>query len=219
MDDVDARPKRKRPDLSGLEAQPHKNPRLASDLHITSAEDSNVVQHIGSRCDVQVLSVISSSKMQNRVTSVLRHLLPQHSPEISSQFPTRPRVSVLRAKAQDAGKLVSIAEIVKREIGKGTAGDAAKSWYQYIALGEETKETPREKGKTVIENTILDGRSREEDEDEFEVMKTPFERAIEGRPKVRAIPVMSLFLSTVAIDELGKRYDEQTNEKLQRQPS
>jgi hypothetical protein len=35
-------------------------------------------------------------------------------------------------------------------------------------------------------------------------MKTPFERAIEGRPKIRSVPVMTLYLSSVRVDSLRK---------------
>ncbi|KAG4430816.1 hypothetical protein IFR05_013693, partial [Cadophora sp. M221] len=54
-----------------------------------------------------------------------------------------------------------------------------------------------------------------EDEEAFEVMKTPFERALEseGKSKVRAMPVMSMYLSRVRIEGLRKAYGEQTNAK------
>jgi len=42
-------------------------------------------------------------------------------------------------------------------------------------------------------------------------MKTPFERSIEGRPKIRAIPVIVIYLSRVRIEALKKIHGEQTN--------
>lgn len=226
-------------------AVPSKRPRLASTLNIAEASDAKILAAIESKYDVQAHSVISSSKIQKKVTSVLRHLQPPTTPTAN---PPRPRVSVLRARATDAGKLISIAEIAKREMLKSIGG----RWYQYIALGSETKEVGRDakprsssahkEGKTVIEDTILGRRiqgqsanwemagdnddeqqqqqqqqEKEQDEDdqgddEFEEMKTPFERAIEGTSKVRAVPVMSLFLSLIPIDELRRRYGEQTND-------
>ncbi|KAK7943052.1 uncharacterized protein PG986_012165 [Apiospora aurea] len=213
-----------------------KRPRLASTLNIAASSDAKILAAIESKYDVQTHSVISSSKIQKKVTSVLRHLQPVPK--------ERTRVSVLRARASDAGKLTSIAEIAKREMLKsGGHQDGTKRWYQYIALGAETKDVEREKGssngrgdgKTVVEETILaqrqapgekemtddeqrQGREKErdgnkdEDDDDFEQMKTPFERAIEGTPKIRAVPVMSLFLSLTPIDELRRRYGEQTND-------
>ncbi|KAK8069476.1 hypothetical protein PG994_006092 [Apiospora phragmitis] len=220
-----------------------KRPRLASTLNITASSDAKILAAVEAKYDVQTHSVISSSKIQKKVSSVLRHLQP-----VSKE---RPRVSVLRARASDAGKLISIAEIAKREMLKGSGGhqDETRRWYQYIALGAENKEMNRQKGggsggreegKTVIDDTILGHQpdqankevtadndeeeqrqqgqqEKEQDEnddedDDFEQMKTPFERAIEGTPKIRAVPVMSLFLSTTPNDELRRRYGEQTND-------
>ncbi|KAK8116187.1 hypothetical protein PG984_012689 [Apiospora sp. TS-2023a] len=218
---------------------PSKRPRLASTLNIAEASDAKILAAVESKYDVQTHSVISSSKIQKKVTSILRHL---QLPATPANNPPKPRVSVLRGRAADAGKLISIAEIAKREMLKSSGG----KWYQYIALGSETKQMERgdnprsssahKEGKTVIEDTILgrqvqgqsanpetagdndDEQQQEKDEDEddegddeFEEMKTPFERAIEGTSKIRAVPVMSLFLSPIPIDELRRRYGEQTN--------
>jgi len=100
--------------------------------------------------DVQIQSVISSSKMQKKVSAVLRHLQdPEPPAETAQQQPTR--IIVLRAKAADAGKLVSIVEIAKREIEKehSTPGDDSRGvWYQYITLGEELEQRERTKATT-----------------------------------------------------------------------
>lgn len=202
----------------------NKRARLASDLHITSDEDKRALELVNSRCDVQIHSVISSSKIQKKITSVLRHLTTTNA--------TKPRVSVLRAKAADAGKLISISEIAKRELARGQANhEHAGKWFQYIGLGEEVIEVPRDvEGRTIVKDTILgtkgaaeveevaadktkkkEADAADEDDGDFEYMKTPFERAIEGRPRKRAVAMMSLFLSRVPIPELSKRYGEQTN--------
>jgi len=55
------------------------------------------------------------------------------------------------------------------------------------------------------EGTMMD------DEGTFETMKTPLERAIEERPKVRALPIMTIYLSRVRIERLKVAYGEQTN--------
>ena len=220
-----------------------KRPRLASALNIIESSDAKIVAAVESKYDVQTHSVISSSKIQKKVSSVLRHL-QQTTPKTSSL--ERPRVSVLRARASDAGKLISIAEIAKREmLMSGGRQNEAKRWYQYVALGSETKEVGRRtpkgpgfqgEGKTVIEDTVLgrqgqasreladdddnheplqqekDNEEDDGEDDDFEKMKTPFERAIESTPKMRAAPVMSLFLSLIPIDELRRRYGEQTSD-------
>lgn len=223
-----AQQKRKRvdevPSADAGNGSANKRARLAFDLHITSDEDKRALELVDSRCDVLVHSVISSSKIQKKVTSVLKHL--------TATAAAKPRVSVLRAKAADAGKLISISEISKRELAKLQSNDKhAGRWFQYIGLGEEVKEVPRDvEGRTIVEDTILGARStvetegvaadktkekeveaEDEDEGSFEHMKTPFERAIEGRPLQRAVPMMSLFLSRVPITELSKRYGEQSN--------
>ncbi|KAI0473005.1 hypothetical protein GGR56DRAFT_593640 [Xylariaceae sp. FL0804] len=227
----------------------NKRPRLGTSLNLSAADDARALDAVQDRYDVQLQSVISSSKMQQRVSAVLRHLAP--SPASSLSFsssssdpvpettttttrPPKPKIAILRARAPDAGKLVSIAEIAKREIeneaargssegdkqeeadGRGGGGGGAGRWYQYIALGEEMKERPRDEGKSIIEETVLGARGaraddNDDDDDDFEVMKTPLERALEGKPVLRSVPVMSLFLSRVPIDELRRRYGEQTS--------
>ncbi|GAP84513.1 hypothetical protein SAMD00023353_1100330 [Rosellinia necatrix] len=228
-------PKRKRADTSSstepATTTSHKRPCLVNNLYL-SLDDAKVLGAVDARYDVQSQSVISSSKIQQRVSTMLRHLTPPPWTSSVEPAPNTPipktKVSVLRARAMDAGKLVSIAEIAKREIegerleptSDGVpceGGQASKMgrWFQYIAIGEELQERNREKDGTVIKETILGssgvGREDDDQDDEFEVMKTPFERAIEGRPLVRGIPVVSLFLSRSPIEELKKRYGEQTN--------
>jgi hypothetical protein len=117
-------------------------------------------------------------------------------------------VVLLYAKAKAAAKMVSIAEIVKREIG---ALEGGGKWFQYNSVEgfveEKKDEDVKEKGK--------DGKGEKEDvemgdgesEEGFEVMKTPFERAIEGTKKVRVVPVMSIYLSRVRIESLRREYE------------
>ncbi|KAI0453422.1 hypothetical protein F5B21DRAFT_282437 [Xylaria acuta] len=232
-----AAPKRKRADTNSS-AEPittsNKRQCLTKSLCLSDDDDAKILNTIDARYEVQLQSVISSSKIQQRVTAMLRHLTPPTQSSSTEPAPdattSKTRVSILRAKATEAGKLVSIAEIAKREIekelpagddGAGEAGREGKTgrWFQYIALGEELIQKPRNEacngGSTIIEETVLGGpgadKGDHDEDDEFEVMKTPFERAIEGRPLVRGVPVMSLFLSRSSIEELKKRYGEQTN--------
>ncbi|KAI0144057.1 hypothetical protein F4776DRAFT_661156 [Hypoxylon sp. NC0597] len=187
--------KRKRTDTDPIPF--NKRARLETSLNLSSTEDVKTLQAVESKYEVQVHSVISSSKIQKKVVSVLQHL--------TCSATNKTTVSILRAKAPDTGKLISIAEIAKRELEKRTEDGCV--WFQYIALGEELKEIPRDEGNTVVEETKLGG----VDDDDFEVMKTPFQRAIEGQPRLRGVPIMSLFLCRASIEELKKRYGEQTN--------
>ncbi|KAI1203426.1 hypothetical protein F5X97DRAFT_131666 [Nemania serpens] len=229
-----AAPKRKRADTSNsTEPATGSNKRqcLTDSLCLSSSDDAKVLSAVDARYEVQLQSVISSTGIRPRVVAVLRHLAPPTRPSSTESTPddavkSKTRVSVLRAKSTETGKLVSIAEIVKREIekeGDSAAGEAGQQrqgsktgrWFQYIALGEELQQRRRADDNTVIEETVLEGLGAGEEDDgedeEFEVMKTPLERAIEGRPLVRGVPVMSLFLSRTSIEELKRRYGEQTN--------
>ncbi|KAI0201885.1 hypothetical protein F4808DRAFT_86654 [Astrocystis sublimbata] len=247
-DEALAQRKRKRTDTKSTvertTTSSNKRQCLATSLALNGVDDAKILDTVGARYEIHLQSVISSSKIQQRVAAMLRHLTPpaQLSPNATETTPNtttaaskKTRVSILRAKATEAGKLVSISEIAKREIENETqpadAADDEKAearreekgnvstgrWYQYITLGEELIQRPRNvEGGTIIEETVLGGpdhdeQHRDEEKDEFEVMKTPFERAIEGRPLVRGVPVMSLFLSRSPIEELKRRYGEQTN--------
>jgi hypothetical protein len=150
------------------------------------------------------MPIISSSSIQKKVLRVL---------EILSVYPTppneKPRVVVLKAKAGVAAKMISVAEIAKREIGK-----EGGRWWQYCCVEgviQEVKEKAGEgeKGDGGKRKGMDDGEGKEDSEEEstaFETMKTPFERANEGETKVRAVPVMSLYLSRVRIEGLRKAY-------------
>ena len=124
---------------------------------------------------------------------------------------------MMKAKAGVASKMISIAEIAKRDIGK-----EGGKWFQHNCVEgvmEEVKEKPR-KGKGGKDKWKNDGEGKgredgggeggevesEEESTAFETMKTPFERANEGKAKVRAVPVMRLYLTRVRIDGLRKAY-------------
>ncbi|KAI1778371.1 hypothetical protein F4818DRAFT_299534 [Hypoxylon cercidicola] len=199
----DSPTKRKRADTIPIPITSNKRARLETSLNISSTEDAKALQAVESKYEVQVQSVISSSKIQKKVTSILQYLATPSNSDAVSTAP-KARITVLRAKASDVGKLISIAEIAKRELAKDKDGRGV--WFQYISLGEELKEISRDGDNTIIEETrIGDG------DDDFETMKTPFERAVEGQPRLRGVPIMSLFLCRTSIEELKKCYGEQTN--------
>ncbi|RYP55824.1 hypothetical protein DL769_010048 [Monosporascus sp. CRB-8-3] len=207
-------PKRKRTDSdSAILEISNKKPRLGEILNLSSQSEVAAADVLEDKYDVQLHSVLSSSKIQKRVAAVLQHVGPTGSSKAITST-AKPRISILRAKAADAGKLITIAEIAKRELEERGGESAEREWFQYIALGEEIKERQRGEGKTIVEETVLGGLAADEEGDgsgDFETMKTPFERAIEGRQLVRGTPIMSLFLSRISVDELKKRYGEQTN--------
>ncbi|KAL2071609.1 hypothetical protein VTL71DRAFT_12844 [Oculimacula yallundae] len=175
------------------------------------------------------MSVISSSNISKKVSRILEILSPQsHSKEGGGDAKDKGKgkvmgkdVVMLYAKAPVACKLVSIVEIVKREVAK-----EGGKWFAYCGVGEVV--APRaalispplgkekKKGSGHFEDSEGGGEGEREEsaeEEAFEVMKTPFERALESeaRPKVRAMPVMSLYLSRGRIESLRIVYGEQTN--------
>jgi hypothetical protein len=151
--------------------------------------------------DVTTMSIVSSSSIQQKVTRVL---------EVLSAFPPapreKPRLVMLHAKAKAVAKMISIAEIAKRDIAEREG-----KWFQYNRIGEVMTEKVGDvrkvdnagKGKQAVE---LDEEESDEESTAFETMKTPFERKIEGRAKVVAVPVMNLYLSRIRVDGLRKNY-------------
>ena len=182
----------------------------ADALPTTTATDSSdarpALNELESEYEFTTINVISSSHIQQKVTQALG-ILSVH-PVIP---PAKPAVVMLYSKAQVAAKLVTIAEITKREIGQNGG-----KWFQYNKLDSVVEEkevnSKGEKGEKVNAESPKDSSAMEVDGEEdpesegeaFETMKTPFERAIEGRPKIRSVPVMTLYLSSVRVDSLRK---------------
>jgi hypothetical protein len=165
--------------------------------------------------DITTVNIVSSSSINKKATRAL---------EVLGTYPVdksrgeKEKVVVLQAKAKVASKMVSVVEICKREVGK-----EGGKWFQYNAVGEvRGKFEGKEGGGKGVEKGVggdseaaeeaVESEDKDKDEEEsFETMKTPFERTIEGKPKVRAVPVMTVYLSRVRIDSLRKAHGEQTN--------
>jgi hypothetical protein len=192
-------------DKEAEESIPSDSANVASateDPSTNSADPPHLLTELENTHDVTSINVISSSHIQQKVTRAL---------EILSEYPTippaKPKVVVLHSKASVASKMITIAEIAKREIVKNGG-----KWYQYNKLSqvvEERKESEqgmKEKNGDIDVSMAENGGEDDgqESEEEFETMKTPFERAIEGKPKIRAIPVMTVYLSRLRIDNLRK---------------
>lgn len=172
----------------------------------SSSDLSSLVGDLWETHDLTTMSIISSSQIQQKVKRVL---------EILAVYPTVPpaksNVVMLHAKAVVASKMISIVEIAKREIGKNEG-----KWFQYSTVEQqlEEKEVRHNKGSTndtngkasgEVETTGLD-EDPEDDGEGFETMKTPFERALEGKQKVRAVPIMAIYLSRVRIESLSNSH-------------
>jgi hypothetical protein len=163
--------------------------------------------------EVTSMNIISSSKIQSKVTTIIEKL-----GSFSFVAATKPNIVLLHAKGAVASKLITVVEITKREIAK-----AGGKWYQYNVLGQIL--APQEEKSAIMKgpgftlgpkpdadtdsmevDTKEDSQTIDEEETTFETMKTPLERAIEGKPKVQAIPVILIFLSRVRNDALKGAY-------------
>ncbi|KAG9668081.1 hypothetical protein KCU99_g9999, partial [Aureobasidium melanogenum] len=129
------------------------------------------------------LSVISSSSISNRTTSLIAHIK-------STPADSKPAIVALHAKAPVANKLISIVEIAKRELKEN-----GLKIYQYNALASELIETTH----TTKDATNQDAMSDEE----------PAFEKVEQRSAVRNIPTMTTYLSLDPIKELKQAYGEQ----------
>lgn len=181
---------------------------LVSDLDTASIvnDEPELPAEIGTlraTYDLTEMNIISSTKIEAKVTNILHTLA-----KFSFIAPCKPNIVYLHAKAPCASKLISILEIAKRNITEKQG-----KWYQYNQLGEVKEEKKREAGKTLGPGRTL-GDAMEIDEEStadatdfrFETMKTPFERATEGTPKIRAVPVLGIYLSRVRVESLKKQY-------------
>lgn len=155
--------------------------------------------------EIMTTSVISSSKINNKVTAVLSHL--GHVDLFSQE--SRPGVMMLHARAADASKMVTVMEIAKRRMG-----EIGQVWYQYnrvyeVAESRSNKANSASIGggraqgtHTVIEDTIQDD-DDDEDDGSFEPMETPLDLAIRDKPITESKNTyMSMFLSRVPMPEL-----------------
>ncbi|KAK3048250.1 hypothetical protein LTR09_010411 [Extremus antarcticus] len=135
-------------------------------------------------------SVHSSTQISSRTTAVTTQLgtVPAEG--------SKPVIVALTARSKAANKLISIVEIAKRDLSsKGI------TVYQYNALSSEMTEIPRGGGKADGGNAEVCGKS--EDEGAFEAMGPEA-----GATKKRLMPVMTTYLTNVAVKELKTAYGE-----------
>lgn len=182
--------------------QPSPEQQSTKGLATTASESApQVFGDLANLHDIFTVSVISSSKIQKKTTAVLKHLSTY--PAIS---PAKPALVLAHSKADTTAKLITIIEIAKRDIAS-----SGGKWFQYnvvYQVMEQQKEKKKKDGSKHKDTAEVNDEQEEgeEDEEQLETMKTPFERAIEGQPKVRAIPHMAIYLSRIRIESLRKKY-------------
>ncbi|KAH6899991.1 hypothetical protein B0T10DRAFT_12326 [Thelonectria olida] len=148
-----------------------------------------MIAELAPKYDILPASVISSTQIRKRVTSIAQHLLSQTD---------KPRVVLLHARTRDVCKLITVVEQCKRVIV-----EEGKPWYQYNQLFDEPE---RPKKRDVVEETILQNEAEDDsDSDDFEVMHSRFEDAVLPPPSNRTVKSMRLFVSVVPVPELKSK--------------
>jgi Alba len=155
--------------------------------------------------NIHVVHVTASSKMESKVRQVLS-LLKAASDSKSKDSEPKPNSNrsvlvALVARAPAANKCISIAEIAKREFHKMEQ----KKWYQYTGYWvrlEEMKVKEKQKDSPIMaRDSGISDVEMETDQDDA------FESATEGsRQKVRNIPCLFIYLSTIPVARLQSTY-------------
>ncbi|KAK0284089.1 hypothetical protein LTR35_005803 [Friedmanniomyces endolithicus] len=136
--------------------------------------------------------IISSTQIATRTTTIVSRLT---QPATDGE---KPAVVALTAEAKVASKLISVVEIAKRDL----ASKGIKC-FQYNALSSHVGEVPRERKERGNQSSHDAGAERDGDAD-FQTMPDPM-----GVTKKRNSPVMTIYLSSVAVRELRVAYGEQ----------
>lgn len=150
----------------------------------------SIIAELNSKHKVLPASVISSTPIRKRVTSVLNHL---------REAPDQSRVALLYARTADVCKLITVVEQCKRLLV-----EEGKAWYQYNQLFDQP-EAPKK--RDLVEETVLEkeGEGGGSDSDDFEVMHSRFEDAVLPPPTTQSVKSMRVFLSTTPILELRSK--------------
>lgn len=175
--------------------------------------DPKPLENLGLTYTITNMNIISSSKIQQKVSRILETL-----GSFSFASRAKPNLVLLHAKAPVVQKLITVVDMATREIANSRG-----KYYQYnrldrVVVEQERKPALKDDNFTILGRTVeLDQDAMEVDEEEtlderaFETMKLPKERAIEGKPIKRVLPGMTIWLSRVRIESLGKAYTYVTN--------
>ena len=212
----------------------------------STSEVPDEVRHLASQYDLTPMSIISSSKMEHKIRNVLERIGKFRL----NNAKAKPGVVILHSQARNASKMVTIAELSKREIEK-----EKDRWWQYTKLESQViemkakpgKSKPEPGGKTLAKldaeqkgddiaepcaDTEMEGSLEEpitneqpddagqmvidveeaEEVDSFDTMAAPTTRhrvnalSDATKTKVRAIPIMTIYLARVQVPGLRELY-------------
>lgn len=145
---------------------------------------------LASKYELVNLSVHSSTQISSRAAAVVTKLSAAQSSD------AKPVIVTMRTGARTASKLISIAEIAKRDLtSKGV------KMCQYTALSSEMIEVERKPKRKAVAVGEQENEGGESD-DAFETMGA----ASETGTKKRSVPVLTVYLSAKPIKELRNEY-------------
>ncbi|KAK0851773.1 hypothetical protein LTR03_003797 [Friedmanniomyces endolithicus] len=138
--------------------------------------------------------IISSTQIATRTTTIVSKLT---QPATDGD---KPAIVALTAEAKVASKLISVVEIAKRDL----ASKGIKC-FQYNALSSRVGEVPRERkkggGGRGVNQPGDDAGADGEGDGDFQTMPDPM-----GVTKKRNTPILTIYLSSVAVRELRTAY-------------
>ncbi|KAL8727412.1 MAG: hypothetical protein Q9166_006084 [cf. Caloplaca sp. 2 TL-2023] len=204
------------------------DPPLTQDVAESASTDSKPlapslpleIQHLLGQYDFSTMSIISSSKIHQKV----RNLIARVENFTFADVNARPGVVILGAKASSASKLISVVEIAKGDIAK-----RGGKWYEYSKLQSELLPLKEKQKKQPLAGKILanptlersipgDGSTGidaengamasegDDSDDEGVAFETtqhqPGAAVLKENVKVRAIPIMTIYLSCVPVPGL-----------------
>ncbi|PKS05807.1 hypothetical protein jhhlp_007636 [Lomentospora prolificans] len=149
--------------------------------------------------DVAVMSVISSTKIRNRVTRIVEHL--QEASGTSDGAETKLlTLALVHARPSEVCKMITITERVKAILNA-----EGKTVYQYNHLFEVQ---PKPEHREAIEETVLERPGEDDDQsgedDGFEQLKV-YEQAANPKKPQRKTKSLAIFVSIVPVPELKSK--------------
>ncbi|KAI8296894.1 hypothetical protein K4K59_003876 [Colletotrichum sp. SAR11_240] len=191
--------KRKLPIMVESEDQKKKNKPSPAGPGTPAPHDA-LLAEFKAKYDILPAFTISSTKIHKRVTWLLLHLR-------KNDGDARKRAVLLYARPGEVGKMITISEQVKRIVAEEDYG----RWYQYNKMYELPPKAE------VVEETMLGGAGAgndADDDDDFEVMESRFEKAVMPQPNKGTPKSLSIFLSLKPMPELKAQegVTQQTNE-------
>ncbi|KAI9734979.1 MAG: hypothetical protein M1834_002061 [Cirrosporium novae-zelandiae] len=151
---------------------------------MTSADLTSFISS-HSQYTIKASTVATGASISNIVTSSTKFL----------NAPDQPSILILSANKPASNKLISIVEIVKRTL-KENGGENARI-YQYTKLYSEVRELEPRGGKKGKDKTRDVKNNEDEDEPAFERLR---------ETKLRAVPCLTIFLSTTSVADLKDAY-------------